>query len=254
MSKDLFSNQAKKYSLYRPTYPLELYKQIYKIIIENQILLNTAWDCGTGNGQVAVELSKKFNLVYATDISEKQLKYAKKIKNIKYQIEEAENTSFKENTFDLITVAQALHWFRIQEFFKEVYRVGKKPSLICIWCYSTLEFLDKSNPIQDLFLNFYNQTLGEYWEPERKLVENGYKDINFPFSRLQKKIFYLNVEWDRNQFFGYLRSWSSVEKYKKIHKKDPVIFLEKEIEPIWDLQIKKNIRFPIFFISGIIDS
>jgi hypothetical protein len=50
MPKDLFSNHASLYSKFRPSYPQELYDYVLSFV-ENR---NKAWDCATGNGQVAV--------------------------------------------------------------------------------------------------------------------------------------------------------------------------------------------------------
>src|SRR5690606_18757097 len=105
-ASDHFSNQAELYAKYRPSYPDELFEEIYRHIEGKK----TAWDCGTGNGQVAEKLSLTFEKVYATDISEAQLKHAIRKENIVYSCHPAENTPFSSGLFDLVTVAQAIHW------------------------------------------------------------------------------------------------------------------------------------------------
>src|SRR5688572_2580381 len=105
-TKDLFSSQSKAYAAFRPTYPAELYEFIFRNT-KNFVL---AWDCATGNGQVAQDLSKRFKKVYATDISQQQLDEAFKVTNIQYSVSKAEQTNFPDSSFDLITVGQALHW------------------------------------------------------------------------------------------------------------------------------------------------
>src|SRR5689334_5303642 len=114
--KDNFSTQSEQYAKFRPTYPDDLYQFLFSLIKTK----NIAWDCGTGNGQVAQELSKHFKEVYATDVSEKQIKNAIQRGNIFYKVERAEQTSFPDKNFDLITVAQAIHWFDFDAFYKEV--------------------------------------------------------------------------------------------------------------------------------------
>jgi len=52
--KDNFSAQAAAYAKYRPQYPESLFTYIIDFVKDK----NTAWDCGTGNGQSAKELSK----------------------------------------------------------------------------------------------------------------------------------------------------------------------------------------------------
>src|SRR5690349_13363206 len=108
--KDLFSIQAKDYAKYRPTYPPELFQFLSSLSKHR----NKVWDVGTGNGQAAVELSKYFDNVYATDPSEKQINEAVHAPNIFYKVESAENPSVHD--IDLITVAQAFHWFKHEQF------------------------------------------------------------------------------------------------------------------------------------------
>ncbi len=98
--KDKFSDRSEFYKKYRPTYPEEFYEEILKLTTGR----NECWDCGTGNGQVAAELSKYFNKVYATDISESQIDNADKRDNVIYKVERAEKTTFRDSQFDLITV------------------------------------------------------------------------------------------------------------------------------------------------------
>src|SRR3954470_6311391 len=106
-TKDYFSNHAKIYAAFRPTYPEELYSFIFQHLEQR----TTAWDCATGNGQVASYLAKHFDQVYATDISQQQLDNAILLPNISYTVSAAEKTSFPDQFFDLVTVGQALHWF-----------------------------------------------------------------------------------------------------------------------------------------------
>ena len=95
---DNFSRQADLYKKYRPEYPEELFLFILKHVKEE----NKAWDCGTGNGQVANVLSDYFKEVYATDLSEKQIQQAERVKNVYYRVQRAEERTFEENSFDLI--------------------------------------------------------------------------------------------------------------------------------------------------------
>ncbi len=72
--KDSFSGHSAQYAQYRPHYPEAFYSFLVQLIPER----NHAWDCGTGNGQVAVALSSYFKKVVATDISANQLAQAPK--------------------------------------------------------------------------------------------------------------------------------------------------------------------------------
>ena len=160
--KDNFSRQSDLYSKFRPVYPQELYDFIISHLNERQI----AWDCGTGNGQAAQGLSKYFEKVFATDISQKQIDNSYKTDNIFYSVQPAEKTNFPDNSFDLITVSQALHWFQIDEFYSEVRRVARPDAWIAVWMYGLFNI---SPEIDELVcVQFYKNTLGIYWDYERK--------------------------------------------------------------------------------------
>jgi len=70
--KDNFSKQAATYAKFRPSYPTAL----YDFIFQHTPRFESAWDCGTGNGQVAQALATRFTRVYASDISAGQLAQA----------------------------------------------------------------------------------------------------------------------------------------------------------------------------------
>ena len=180
--KDYFSSQSKDYATFRPTYPTELYQFIFQHVNEKKI----AWDCATGNGQVAYYLSLHFEKVFATDISQKQLDHAVKEKNIFYSVSPGEKTSFPQNEFDLITVAQALHWLERDAFYGEAKRVGKPGAFDYIWGYALL-YIDSM--IDDMVIEFYNHTVGPYWDSARKLVEEEYRTISFPSKRSKRPLF-----------------------------------------------------------------
>ena len=181
--KDNFSKQSAIYARYRPTYPQDLYDFILSHVTGKQ----SAWDCGTGNGQAAKELSKVFTKVFATDISQKQIDNAVHADNIFYSVQPAEQTDFPDNSFDLVTVAQALHWFRFDEFYKEVKRVTKPAAFFAGWTYSLLRISDE---IDQLIEYHHYNTLSGYWDDERKYVDEEYRNIPFPFAKINSPCFY----------------------------------------------------------------
>ena len=158
--KDNFSKQSDLYVKYRPRYPKSLYEYIYDRCSQ----FNAAWDCGTGNGQVAHQLAKRFNNVIATDISAAQLDHALKSTNINYKLASAENSEIESQSIDLVTVAQAIHWFDFDRFYKEVCRVAKPECLLAYWGYD----LPKIEPAVDkTVIHFHDEALGDYWDIER---------------------------------------------------------------------------------------
>ena len=241
--KDYFSGQAKVYAAFRPAYPEELYIFLFSHLRDKR----TAWDCATGNGQVAQRLARDFDHVFATDISAQQLKHAQPGSNIIYSIAAAEKTDFDNEQFDLITVAQALHWFDLSRFYDEVKRTGKKGSLLAVWGYSLLTV---DTTVDPLFHDFYYNKIGPYWDPARKLVESHYADISFPFDAIQSPHFFIKVNWTVDDFCGYVSSWSATQKYIREHDVDPVKDLRDSVGRVWKRGEIKLVTFPVFMKLG----
>ncbi len=243
-TKDLFSQHAKSYATFRPTYPMDLFEFIYSHCKSYEV----AWDCATGNGQAAKELASRFKKVYATDISEKQLENAAQRDNIIYSVSQAERTSFPANSFDLITVAQAVHWINFDSFYPEVVRVAKPNAVLAVWGYSLLSI----NPVIDEVLNdFYVRVVGSYWDKERRFIDQKYQTIPFPFEEIQSPQFEMTFEWRIDDLQGYLGTWSAVQKFIKANKFNPVNALIDSIRPYWSEE-KKSISFPLFLKLGVI--
>lgn len=240
--KDLFSRHSLQYQAFRPTYPLEL----FDFIFSQSQAFGKGWDCATGNGQAAVELAKKFDEVFATDISQNQLIHAPHANNIHYSVASAEHTHFQDDTFDLITVAQAAHWLNLQLFYNEAKRVGKKGGLLALWGYGLL----KIHPNIDKHIeHFYHHIVGPYWDAERKHIETHYRMLPFPFEELDAPPFTFSFQWSLAQLQGYLSTWSAVHKFKTNTSVDPVPALMEKIAPLWDGDWHK-VTFPLFLRLG----
>jgi len=243
MSKDLFSSHASQYAAFRPPYPKELYDFIFSQLKD----FDSAWDAGTGNGQVARDLSKRFKKVFATDISDKQIENAVQAENIFYSVA-GETTSFTDKSFDLICVAQAIHWFDRARFYEEVKRVAKPDALLAIWGYGLLSI---DSEIDKQIRNFYTNIVGSYWDKERKLIDEEYKTISFPFQEIKTPSFEFSFQWTLPELHGYLTTWSAVQKFIKANGSNPVDNLIQKILPLWNSG-KKQIRFPLFARIGTV--
>ncbi len=239
--KDNFSNGSELYAFYRPTYPSGLFSFLFEQVKER----NNAWDCGTGNGQVASELTSFFSQVYATDISRQQLYNAIARPNIQYSLQPSEKTNFSANIFDLITVAQAVHWFQFEEFYKEVNRTLKDDGIIAVMGYS----LFRSNEETDsLIRDFYQNTIGSYWDKERKYLEEHYKTIPFPFQEISTPAFEQTLEWNFEHLIGYLKTWSAVKHFITREGYDPVDNIARDLHQ--GFGSKRKITFPIHLRVG----
>lgn len=89
-----------------------------------------------------------------------------------------QKTAIESSAIDLITVAQAVHWFNFPEFYKEVRRVSKPGEILAVWCYG---LLNVSAEIDAMISRFYTDTIGAYWPPERKWIDDDYRTLPFPF-------------------------------------------------------------------------
>lgn len=242
-SKDYFSGHSKLYAAYRPTYPEKLYEFIFHHVTQ----FDAAWDCATGNGQVAGRLAGNFKQVFATDISPQQIDHAVQGENIFYSISAAEKTSFPDNQFDLITVAQALHWFNVDNFYAEVRRVARQGAKLAVWGYEQCTINKQVDP---LFLDYYHNEVGPYWDPARKLVEDHYRSIPFPFKEITAPEFFIEVLWKRDAFTNYLTTWSATQKFIREKGYNPVETLTESLKQFWNDGEEKIVRFPIFLKLG----
>lgn len=241
---DRFSGQANAYKKFRPSYPKALYDFLFSLSHSYE----TAWDCGTGNGQVANQLASRFEKVLASDISETQLAKAEKRPNIEYIKFRAEQPPFANESIDLITVGQAIHWFDIPLFFKEAKRVLKPAGVMAFWGYGLVRVNPEINALID---HFYTHVVGPYWDFERRHVDSHYESIHFDWEKIDSpQDLTIECLWTLNQFEGFFNSWSAVQKYKEQHNgENPVDCLIEEVKSVW-VSEKMKVRFPIFIKAG----
>jgi SAM-dependent methyltransferase len=240
--KDLFSGHAQAYATYRPNYPQELIQWLLQQVDGKEM----AWDCATGNGQIASILSPYFTQVYATDLSTKQLEQAPKLPNIIYQKGTAENSGLPANAFDLVVVAQAVHWFQFQDFYNEVKRVTKPNAVLAIIGYGLMQVDAETDAI---IQHLYSQTLGGYWDAERRYLDENYQTIPFPFTEIQAPSFTMQTQWTADQLIGYLQTWSAVKHYEEQNGNNPVEAIAPQLHSLWQQQTK-TASFPLLLRVG----
>jgi len=194
-----------------------------------------AWDCATGNGQAAAELAEVFEGVIATDASEKQIANAEQHPRINYLIATAEKSGLDSNSADLITVAQALHWFDLEKFYSEVRRVLKLRGVIAATAY---KLATVSTEIDAVVNRYYSEIVGKYWPAERVLVEK-FEELPFPFAEITTPQFEMVAEWSVEQLLGYLRTWSATQRFMASEKRDPLMEIEAELRRAWGERQRK---------------
>ena len=239
--KDNFSLQSSDYSKYRPGYPASLFDFILSPTAGRQ----NALDAATGNGQVAAALSAHFQKVSAIDISEKQLLHRVVKNNIVYVQSSAENTAFANNQFDLITVGQAAHWFDLPEFYREIKRILIPGGTLALFGY---KLFTVDEQVDLVISEFYINLLGPFWDAERKLVDDAYESLLFPFAKIEHPPFQMDYFWTLEALTGFLGTWSAVQHYKNKHAKDPLETIADKLTLSWGNETIKKITFPVFLL------
>ena len=244
--KDHFSGHAADYSRYRPgAYPDAMFKALAALAPDRACV----WDCATGNGQAALGLAAHFARVEATDASDKQIAAAAPHPRIRYTVAPAERSGLADASVALVTVAQALHWFDLAAFYAEVRRVAKPGAVLACCCYMRCAV----DPAVDAATErLYNGILGDaYWPPERKHVERGYADLDFPFTEIALPAFRMEVRWDLEAYVGYLRSWSATQAYIKKNGRDPLELVGDELMQAWgDAAMARPVLWPMTIRAG----
>lgn len=242
--KDNFSKQSDIYAKYRPHYPAGLFSYLSSLTKQHEV----AWDCGTGNGQAAIGLAAFYDKVIATDASEQQIKNALPNENVTYLIEKADHTSIRSDSVDLLTIANALHWFKFDEFYREVSRVLKNDGVIAAWMYG-LPIIEPE--IDKIIRHFQDYILGTHWPPELRFVAKKYATIPFPFQQISSPEFYCEKTMNLNGVIGYLNTWSATQRFMNENKFNPTADLQKELAMVWNPPgSEKTIRWKLTLKVG----
>lgn len=242
---DHFSQLSSRYAEFRPRYPEGLFDAIAAASARRRRL----WDCATGSGQAAAPLAARFDAVIATDASRQQLRSATPHPRVRYAVARAEAVPVRERWADVVTVAQALHWLDLAEFYAEVRRVLTPGGLFVAWTYGLQRLGDDA--IDGVLDDFYNRVVGPYWAPERGLVETGYRTLDFPFDEVTIASPPLTAEWALGRLLGYLSTWSAVAKCRQVTAVDPMVELEAMLEPLWgDPARPRWVEWPISVRAG----
>ena len=243
--KDHFSAVADGYRRFRPGYPRPLFGYLAEAVPRRLL----AVDCGTGNGQAARALAPYFGLVCAADASADQLARAAWHPRVLYRRARAEALPVADASADLVTVGQAVHWFDTGRFFSEVRRVLRREGLIAVWSYGTVRVSAGVDAILD---RLYLEILGDYWPPERRLVDAGLAWLALPFNEIRAPVFQMTECWTRDQFVGYLRTWSAVARFREDTGDDPVEDFERELAGVWpDSGDRRAVHWPFSLRLGL---
>jgi SAM-dependent methyltransferase len=244
--KDHFSTLAANYASFRPRYPPALFDYLAQSCRRREL----AWDCACGSAQATVDLAQHFDAVVATDASSAQLASAPSHPKIRYRLASAEASGLHSSSADIVTVAQALHWFELAPFYAEVDRVLRPCGILAAWTYGVPHVAGER--VEEAIQDFYWKTLKTYWPAERQLVESGYSTLQFPFAELTPPCFEMQESWSLSQLSGYIRTWSATGRYIERNALDPVAALAQSVTPAWgDPDELRRISWPLSLRIGM---
>ncbi len=240
-----FTQESSQYARYRPHYPDDLFEFLAGESKDHVL----SWDCASGTGQAAQSCAQYFDRVIATDISMEQILNSEAHSQIQYLVMAAEQSAFQDSSFDLITVAQAIHWFDQQAFFHEVGRVLKPEGMLAVWGYG---FPEITPEIDQTISQYLGKPIDRFWMEGNRQLMSGYRDLVLPFNTVDiPHPFSIDMEWNLPSLLEYFRTWSAVKRCRNETGFDPVVHLEKKLLPVWtDPQTMKRIKMPLFVKIG----
>jgi SAM-dependent methyltransferase len=241
--RDHFSRAPAAYRQFRPGYPAELYQFLAELAPARHL----AWDSATGNGQAAIGLARHFSLVVATDASVAQLAQRQRHERIVYACGTAERAPLCAHCCDLITVAQAAHWFDFEAFYSEIARIARPGAVLALWTYARCHI----DPGVDRVLErFNNEVIGSYWPAERRHVDNGYRSLPFPYAECRTPAFDLSVEWSPEELVSYVGTWSAVGRFRDALGRDPLGQLRQQLALSWPDGETRRVSWPLHLRVG----
>lgn len=225
--KDHFSSGAAGYAAFRPVYPPALVYAIADAAPAGDVI----WDCACGNGQLSAPLTARFGKVWATDASAEQIAAAAPHPDIVYSVAKAEASGLPDRSVDAISVAQAAHWFDLPAFYAEARRVARPGAVLALISYGGMEIPDRPD-IRALVGRFF-KALDPYWPPERALVDQGYRNLLFPFPEVPAPSLAMEAQWGVDQLFGYVDTWSAVRALEKAEGRARLEAFRDELAAAW---------------------
>lgn len=247
--KDHFSARAEAYAKHRPVYPPALADALADRAPQTRVAL----DVGAGSGQLSVLLAARFDRVIATDASASQVEHATSHPRVEYRVAKAEASGLGEASVDLVVAAQAAHWFDLEAFYAEVRRISRPGALLALVSYALLTITPEIDAVLGAF---HYGDLDGYWPPERKLVDEGYRSLAFPFPEVQLPPVTMTARWDLDALLGYVHTWSGLaalaasgaEGASRIER------FERALTLAWgeDRALVRDVAWPLAIRAGVV--
>jgi SAM-dependent methyltransferase len=241
--QDHFSAQAGEYARFRPQYPPALFAWLAQVAPTRTL----AWDCGTGSGQAAVGLAEYFEQVVASDPSAEQIAHAGPHPRVRYVVGAAEDPPAPARGADLVTCAQALHWFDHARFYPALGATLKPGGVFAAWGYGLMHI---TPAVDAVVQHYYADVVGPCWPPDRRHIENGYRSLPFPLTELAAPEFAMTALWTLENLCGYLDTWSATRRYLKMHGEHPLLPLRPVLAEAWGGVPERQVAWPLFMRLG----
>jgi DNA-binding transcriptional LysR family regulator len=242
--KDHFSSHAAGYALYRPTYPSAVSSYLAELAPGQGLAL----DCGCGAGQLSTCLADVFKRVIAIDASPEQIGNAKPHAGVEYRVARAEQSGLEDASVDLVSVAQAAHWFDLDAFYAETRRVLRPGGVLALISYGVIE---ADGDVGRHLAHFYFDVIGRFWPAERRHVETGYRSLPFPFDEQPSRAMAMTADWSLNELLGYIDTWSAVRNAEAVLGRQPYERFASGLRAAWgDPQERREIRWPLSMRIG----
>jgi SAM-dependent methyltransferase len=238
-----FGPRATQYAAWRPHYPDELLDYVAAVSGDTDLV----WDCGTGNGQAAVGLAGRFTRVVATDASADMIAQAVPHPHVTYRVA-TYDSGLAAHSANLVTVAQALHWFDLEVFLSEARRVLRRHGVLAAWCYG---LFGVGPGLDELIVRFAHGTLAPFWPAERRFVDDEYRSFVLPLNELVPPRFEISESWGLSEFTRHVRTWSGTARCIASVGDAPVEAFEAAISERWgDPDLHRTVRWPIHMRIG----
>lgn len=237
--RNWFDVGGQDYARFRPTYPPELASTLASLAPTRDL----AVDVGCGTGQLTVQLARLFDAVLGTDPSADQIAHAHPHGRVRYVQAPAEDLPVDDGTASLITAAQAAHWFDVPAFYREARRIAASGAVLALVSYGVLSL---EPDLDDRFQEFYWQEVAPYWQAQRKLVDEGYRTLDFPFAQIDIEPIDIEQQMSLSELLGYISTWSAVRAVIEAGQREILTSFAEGLRWLWgDPETPRRVSWPI---------
>ncbi len=242
-----FSDVAARYQRYRPTYPKALFHWLASLVPASA----QVWDCACGSGQATAGLASISSTLVASDISRSQIAQAPELSGTWYLTASAERPPFREDSFDLVTVAQAAHWLDLARFQDAVRRVLRRGGVLTLWSYGLMSVTPEVDRVVG---ELHRHELGPYWPTARSMVDRGYQGLSLAhcFAKITPPAPALSLaaSWSLDHVLGYIRTWSGYRRHSRATGEEALSDYGPLLREAWGSADARLVTWPLAILAG----